>query len=69
MKIVRISSTRWLSIEVAVLYQWFILKEHFKEAGRTEKSYKARALHNKYFDVNNQLYFIFLNQFYQKISI
>ncbi|KAF0760446.1 Uncharacterized protein FWK35_00017198 [Aphis craccivora] len=63
LKIVRVSSTRWLSIEVAVsrvLDQWEVLKEHFKEAGHTDKCYKAKMLYKMYCDVNNQLYFIFL---------
>lgn len=63
LKIVRVSSTRWLSIEVAVsrvLDQWEILKEHFKEAGIADKCYKTKMLYKMYCDVNNQLYFIFL---------
>lgn len=63
LKIDRVSSTRWLSIEVAVsrvLDQWEILKEHFKEAGHTDTCYKAKMLYKMYCNVNNQLYFIFL---------
>lgn len=56
LKIVRVSSTCWLSIEIAVfrvLDQWKILKEHFKEAGHTDKYYKAKILHKMYCDTNN----------------
>lgn len=63
LKIVRVSSTRWLSIEVAVsriLNQWNDLKDHFRLVGSNDHCYKAKTLYNMFNDKNNLLYFTFL---------
>lgn len=63
LKIVRVSDTRWLSIQVAIcriLDQWEDLKDHFKIVGTQEHCYKAKTLYNMYSDHNNLLYLTFL---------
>lgn len=63
LKIVRVSSTRWLSIEVAVsriLDQWNDLRDHFRLVGSNDHCYKAKTLYNMFKDKNNLLYFTFL---------
>lgn len=63
LKIVRVSSTRWLSIEVAVsriLDQWNDLRDHFSLVGSNDHCYKAKTLYNMFKDKNNLLYFTFL---------
>lgn len=63
LKIVRVSDTRWLNIQVAIcriLYQWEDLKDHFKIVGTQEHCYKAKTLYNMYSGHNNLLYLTFL---------
>jgi len=53
LKIVRVSDTHWLSIQVAIchiLNQWEDLKDHFKIVGTQEHCHKAKTLYNMYSD-------------------
>lgn len=63
LKIVQSCSTRWLSIESAVVRivdQWLELKTHFRMVRITEKCYNAELLHQNYNDDFNLAYLLFL---------
>ncbi|XP_046805584.1 uncharacterized protein LOC124419612 [Lucilia cuprina] len=72
LKITRISDTRWLSVEIAVvriLFQWDELKLHFEMANINEKCHKAKILYEMYRDETIHLYLLFLKPVLHEIQI
>ncbi|XP_052854739.1 uncharacterized protein LOC128263691 isoform X2 [Drosophila gunungcola] len=72
LKILKVSDTRWLSIESAVSRiedQWEELKLHFALASTNESCHKAKILNMLFEDDKNRLYFIFLKPVLKNMQI
>ncbi|QQP52716.1 Uncharacterized protein FKW44_004950, partial [Caligus rogercresseyi] len=71
LKLVQMSSTRWLSIHdccARILSQWDELKLHFQLSKDSQRSYDAEILFQMYSDPANKLYIQFLMPFLQEFN-
>ena len=71
LKLVQVSQTRWLSIEVAIsrmLNQWLELKTHFEMVRSSERCYDAELLYSMFNDKTNYVFLLFLKPILQEVQ-